>query len=178
MTFQTLLLVMAVLFFYGLFRWRLMRSTHAIRIKVGREAIRWADNPRIAERTRVSLRKMAEMMYRPVSPWLVVAALTRAAFCPARRYDANMISKDQETAEQVLHLKLKLILLLITTSPLACTVGVLAVLLGLALRISVTSVAVLSETMSPKASLQVVSAAGDAMFLAFRTNRVKLGRQA
>lgn len=176
MTFQTLLLAMTVLFFYGLFRWRLMRSTHAIRIKVGREAIRCADNPLITEQAQASLRKMAELMYRPAAPWLVVAALIRAAFYPAKRFDPTMISKDQETAERVLGLKLKLILLLITTSPLACMVGVVAVLLGLGLRVCVMSMAALSETMWPKALLQVVSNAGDSVFLIFPANQVNKAR--
>lgn len=154
-----------------------MRSTHAIRIKVGREAMRWAENPLISDQARASLRKMAELMYQPVAPWLVVAALVGAAFYPAKRFDPNMISKDQETAEQVLGLKLKLILLLITTSPLACMAGVIAVLLGLGLRVCMMSVAVLSETMWPKALLQVVSDTGDTVFLIFPTNRLRLGRQ-
>ena len=178
MSFQTIFLVVFVLFLYGMFRWRLMRSTHAVRVDVGLEAMKWASNPLVTEQAQLSLRVMAQMMYRPIAPWLVVAGLVGAAFCTSFKTAANVVSEDKETADQVLRLKLKLIFLLITTSPLACMAGIIVVLLGAIVRISVASVAVLSEVMSPKAVMQLLSAAGDPVFMISRTNLVRLGRQA
>ena len=178
MSFQTILLIVFALFLYGMFRWRLMRSTHAVRVDAGLEAMKWASNPLVTDQAQISLTVMARMMYRPIAPWLVVAGLVGAVFCASFRTAENVVSEDKETADQVLRLKLKLILLLITTSPLACVVGTVVVFLGAAMRISVASVAVLSEAMSLKVLMQVFSAAGDPIFMISRTNLVRWGRQA
>lgn len=149
---------------YGLLRWRVMRSTHAFRIEAAREAKYWMSDPRITERARKSLATMVEMMYRSTAPWLVVIALAWAAFCPSRSVAGNILSEDSGIAEKVLWVKLRLIFALITTSPAACAVGAIFVILDLALR---RSLRVLYE---------VISAAGDPVFMVSPVNLVRWGR--
>lgn len=142
-----------LVFLYGLLRWRIMQTTHPFRIQVGREAKRLSSDDRVTERSRKSLDVMADMMYRPIAPWLVVIALVWAAFQPSRSAAKNILSEDKVIAKEVLGLKLKLIFALITTSPLACLVGAFVMAMGLVFR---SSVVVLSE---------VISAAGDGIFM-------------
>ena len=86
---------------YGLLRWRVMRSTHAFRIEVAREARQWVSDRRMTQRARKSLTTMVDMMYRPTAPWLVVTALAWAAFCPSKSVAGNILSEDSEIAEKV-----------------------------------------------------------------------------
>ena len=160
----TVISLVAAVLLYGLLRWRLMKTTHVFRIQVGREAMEWSSDSRVTERARKSLNVMALMMYRPISPWLVVMALVWAAFWPSKSTAKNPLSEEREIARQVLWLKLRLIFALITTSPLACTVGALVMIFGLALRSSMT---VLSE---------LISAAGDPIFMISPLNLIRWGR--
>lgn len=160
----TIVQVFLVLLAYGFVRWRLMRTTHTFRIRVGREAMQWASDLRVTERTRKSLTIMTQMMYRPISPWLVVIALVWAAFWTSKSAAKNILSEDKVVAKQVLGLKLQLIFALITTSPLACAVGAFVMIIGLVLR---SSIAVLSE---------VISVAGDPIFMMSPATIIRWGR--
>ena len=91
-------------------------------------------------------------------------ALAWAAFCPSKSVAGNILSEDSEIAEKVLWVKLRLIFALITTSPAACAVGAVFVILDLALR---RSLRVLYE---------VISAAGDPVFMIAPVNLVRWGR--
>ena len=166
--FEQILLVVIQTFLagllYGLLRWRVMRSTHAFRIEVAREAKYWVSDPRITERARKSLTTMLEMMYRSTAPWLVVIALVWAAFCPSKSVAKSILSEDGEIAEKVLWVKLRLIFALITTSPAACAVGAIFMILDLALRRSL------------RALYEVISAAGDPVFMISPANLARRGR--
>ena len=164
----TLIQIFFVLLLYGLLRRRLMRTTHAFRIQVGRKAMQWSSDSRVKERARKSLETMAQMMYRPISPWLVVVALVVACW-PSRAIPKNVISEEKEVAEQVQKLKFDLIVALITTSPLACTAGAIVMIFGLSLRISIFSMTALHE---------VISAVGDPIFINSPMNLIRWGRHA
>ena len=164
----TIMQIFVVLLLYGLLRRRLMRTTHAFRIQVGRKAMQWSSDSRVPEQSRKSLEIMAHMMYRPISPWLVVVALVVACW-PSRSISKNSVSEEKDVAEQVQKLKFDLIVALITTSPLACTAGAIVMIFGLSLRMSIFSMTALYE---------VISAVGDPIFINSPMNPIRWGRHA
>ena len=125
---------------YALLRWRLMWATHEFRVQTGCEADRWARDSRVEPAIRTSLAGLADMAYRPFTPWLVLLGLTVAMLLPRRtieRFYSNLtISDDPDVAAAVVRLKLKLLLASITASPLACVFAILVLTLGLSVRSS------------------------------------------
>ena len=125
---------------YALLRWRLMWATHEFRVQTGCEADRWARDSRVEPAIRTSLAGLADMAYRPFTPWLVLLGLTVAMLLPCRtieRFYSNLtISDDPDVAAAVVRLKLKLLLASITASPLACVFAILVVVLALSVRSS------------------------------------------
>ena len=126
--------VLAITVVYCLLSSRLMLATHEYRVRVGREANRWARDPRVSPGARSSLMALADMPYRVFTPWKVLWALFVAAVLPRRNSRRARISGDAEVTAEVTEVKLKLVLVLITTSPLACLLAVVVLALGLLLR--------------------------------------------
>lgn len=123
---------------YALLRWRLMRATHEFRVQTGCEADRWARDSRVEPAIRASLAGLADRVYRPLTPWLVLLGLAVATLPPRRtikRFHLT-VSDDPDVAATVVWLKLKLFFALITTSPLACVLAILVLALGLSVRSS------------------------------------------
>lgn len=125
---------------YALLRWRLMRATHEFRVQTGCEADRWARDSRVEPAIRTSLAGLADMVYRPFTPWLVLLGLTVAMLLRRRTierfHNSLTISDDPDVAATVVRLKLKLLLASITASPLACVFAILVLTLGLSVRSS------------------------------------------
>lgn len=125
---------------YVLLRWRLMRATHEFRVQTGCEADRWARDSRVEPAIRTSLTGLADMVYRPFTPWLVLLGLTVAMLLRRRTierfHNSLTISDDPDVAATVVRLKLKLLLASITASPLACVFAILVLTLGLSVRSS------------------------------------------
>lgn len=137
---------------YGLLRLRMMKATHEFRIRVGCEADRWAEDPRVDLMVRASLTSLADMAYRPVTPWLVLFGLIVAVLLPLHKLPDVRFSDDVEVVSVVVRIKLKLLFALIATSPLACVLAVTVLMIGLLVRSSVSAVR------------DSISAAGDRFF--------------
>lgn len=125
---------------YGLLRLRMMKATHEFRIRVGCEADRWAEDPRVDPMVRASLTSLADMAYRPVTPWLVLCGLIVAVLLPLHKLPDVRFSDDVEVVSEVVQIKLKLLFALIATSPLACVLAVTVLMIGLLVRSSVSAV--------------------------------------
>ena len=125
---------------YGLIRWRLMRATHEFRVQVGCEADRWAENPKVEPRIRTSLSGLADMAYRPLTPWALLIGLIVATFLPSGKFGDLRISDDEEVAKKVFELKLALFFALIAASPLACLLAAIVLAIGLLARSSVSAI--------------------------------------
>ena len=137
---------------YGLLRLRMMKATHEFRTRVGCEADRWAEDPRVDPRVRASLMGLADMAYRPAAPWLVLSGLIVAVLLPLHKLPDIRFSDDAEVVSAVVQIKLKLLFALIATSPLACVLAVTVLMIGLLVR---SSVSVVRDS---------ISAAGDRFF--------------
>ena len=125
---------------YGLIRLRLMRATHEFRVQVGCEADRWAENPKVEPRMRASLNHLADMAYRPLTPWALLIGLIVAMFLPSGKFGDLRISDDKKVAKKVVELKLTLFFALIAASPLACLLAVVVLAIGLLARSSVSAI--------------------------------------
>ena len=151
--------VFGVVIGYGLLRWRLMLATREFQLRAGCEADDWAADSRVAADARRSLTRLADMAYRPFTPWLVLLALTVATVLPPWRPRDSHVSDDAGVAAEVSRVRLKLVFALVTTSPLACVLAAMVVAVGLLLRGSVS------------AAGRYISAAGDMFFLGAGTGR-------
>ena len=151
---DTICVIAAGIVVYRLLRRRLLITTHEYRIRVGNEAVHWSSDSRVTDEVRASLNLMANAMYQPLVPWVIAIALI-VAVLPIPSFRRVVISDNAEVARQVLRVKLQLVLALITASPLACIIGLVALVLGFLLR---SSASVVMET---------ISAAGDASFQKF-----------
>ena len=109
---------------YGLLRWRLMAATHDFRTRAGCEADRLAADARVDQQTRSALSTLADRAYRPTTPWLLLVCAVIAVFLP-RKTSQHPKSLEGDVAG----LQMKLLLAVISTSPLACVLifGVLVV---------------------------------------------------
>lgn len=125
---------------YALLRWCLMWATHEFRVQTGCEADRWARDSRVEPAIRTSLAGLADTVYRPLTPWLVLLGLAVAMLLPRRTikrfHNSLTISDDPDVAATVVRLKLRLLLALITASPLAGAFAILVLALGLSVRSS------------------------------------------
>lgn len=90
---------------------------------------------------RSSLTALADMPYRVFTPWKVLWALFVVAILPRRKSRRAEVSDDAEVAARVREVKLKLVFVMITTSPLACLIAVVVLAAGLLLRGSVDAFA-------------------------------------
>ena len=137
---------------YGLLAWRLMAATHEFRVRAGRDADRLAQDPRVSGGERATLTRLADAAYGFFTPWVVLLASIAAISLPLREYRRADLAEDAETAEEVARTKSKLVIALISTSPLACALAVVVLAAGLLLRGSVESLA------------RYIAAAGDRVF--------------
>ena len=132
--------VLAVVLAYGLLRWRVMHVTHGFRVRVACEADRRAEDSRVDPRIRESLALLADAAYRPATPWIILLGLSVAPFLPLGRSHDVRLSDGVEIAAELVKLKLKLLLALITTSPLASILAMLVVIAGLLVRSSISTI--------------------------------------
>ena len=145
---------------YGLLRWRLMQATHEFRIRAGCEADRLVEDPRVHPRARASLSGLADLVYRPAAPWILLILLVVAMFLPARKLRGVRPSDDAETAAKIALLNTKLVFSSITTSPLACVLAIVVLAMGLLARSSVGAVEDRVSTLNINAGLFPNSGAG------------------
>lgn len=117
-----------------------MKTTHDYRTRVGCEAVRWSTDSRVSEEARNLLLTMANSMYRPMIPWVIAIALVIAVFLAFKSLDRVPLSEDAEVDEELLRLQRRLVLAVVTTSPLACAIGLSAFVIGLLLHSSVAVV--------------------------------------
>ena len=132
--------VIAVVVGYGLLRWRLMVATHEFRICAGCEADRLASDPRVGDEMRASLTALADAVYRPAAPWIVLTVLTVAMFLPVDALRNVELPDDAEFSMRIGRSKLRLVFALLTTSPLAFILGVIVLMVGLLIHSSVNAV--------------------------------------
>lgn len=128
---------------YGLFRWRLIAATQDFRNKIGIQADRWGRDERVDPQVRNTLPFLADMAFRPATPWLVLVGLANAMRTPVRKdHDAMLaeISDDAEVAKEIIRLRLGLLLALITTSPLALVLALAVLIVGLLIRASLVMI--------------------------------------
>lgn len=142
--------VVAVVIGYGLLRWRLMVATHEFRTRAGCEADRLASDPRVGDEIRATLTALADAVYRPAVPWIVVTVLTIGMLRPVGAFRKVELPDDAEIARQIVRSKLRLIFALLTTSPLAFILAIVVLVAGLLIHSSVNAV------------IDIVSAAGRA----------------
>lgn len=131
--------VVAAVVAYGLLRWRLMDATHGFRVRAGREADQWARDPRVPEHERRALQGMADRMYHPLTPWLVVLATLVVVLGPSGRLIRSTRPVDPEIRNDIARLKARLVFAAVATSPLACLVAGVVLLAGLLVRNSVAA---------------------------------------
>ena len=131
--------VVAAVVAYGLLRWRLMDATHGFRVRAGRDADFWARDPRVPEHEQRALQGMADRMYRPLTPWLVVLATLVVVLVPSGRLSRWMRPLEPEIRSEIARLKARLVFAAVATSPLACLVAGVVLLAGLLARNSVTA---------------------------------------
>ena len=132
--------ILAGVLVYGLLRWRLMHVTHELRVRAGCEADRWAEDSRLDPKIQKSLALLADAAYRPATPWIVLSGLAAGMFLPLGKSHDVGLPDDVEIAAELVKLKLKLLLALVTTSPLASLLAMLVVVAGLLLRSSVNTI--------------------------------------
>lgn len=128
---------------YGLFRWRLIAATQDFRIKIGIRADRWGQDERVDPQVRNALPVLADMAFRPATPWLVLVGLINAMLTPVRKgHEAILaeIADDAEVAKEIIRLRLGLLLALITTSPLALVLALAVLVVGLLIRASLVMI--------------------------------------
>ena len=142
--------VIAVVVGYGLLRWRLMVATHEFRIRAGCEADRLALDPRVGDEMRASLTALADAVYRPAVPWIVVTVLTVATLLPVGALRNVEWPDDAELAMRIGRSKLRLVFAVLTTSPLAFILAIIVLVVGLLIHSSVNAV------------IDIISAAGRA----------------
>ena len=142
--------VVAVVIGYGLLRWRLMVATHEFRTRAGCEADRLASDPQVGDEMRATLTALADAVYRPVTPWIVVTVLTIGMLWPVGALRKVELPDDAEIAKRIVRSKLRLIFALLTTSPLAFILAIVVLVAGLLIHSSVNAV------------IDIVSAAGRA----------------
>ena len=135
--------IIAVLVGYGLVRWRIMIVTHEFRGQAGCDADRWAADERVPANLRQSLQDLADRMYRPTTPWLIVLGTLIFVLMPYRQFDrkhdAMMRSISSDVREDVARLSVRLVFAGVATSPLATIATILILLAGLVIRTSVAS---------------------------------------
>ena len=136
--------VVAAVIAYGLLRWRLMAATHNFRVRAGREADRWAGDPRVPEHMQRALQGAADRMYRPLTPWLVVVAALVVVLTPTRKFerlfDSMGRSMDPAVRGDVFRLNARLAFAAVTTSPFASFVAIVVLSIGLLVSNSVAAV--------------------------------------
>ena len=128
---------------YGLLRWRLIAVTQEFRIRMGIQADRWGRDERIDPQLRNTLPFLADMAFKPATPWLVLVGLINATLMPLRKDHETIlaeISADTEVAKKIIRLKLGLMLALITTSPLAFVLAFVVLVVGLPIRASLVMI--------------------------------------
>ena len=128
---------------YGLFRWRLIAATQDFRKKIGIQADRWGRDERVDPQVRNTLPFLADMAFRPATPWLVLGGLIIAMLTPVRKdHEAILaeIADDAEVAKEIIRLRLGLLLALITTSPLALVLALAVLVVGLLIRASLVMI--------------------------------------
>ncbi len=124
---------------YGLLRWRLMVVTQDFRIKIGKQADQWGQDGRVNPQLRAALPLLADMAFKPTTPWLILSGLITAMLMPLHKdHEAVLaeISDDAEVAQKIIRLKQGLMLALITTSPLAFVLALVVLVVGLPIRAS------------------------------------------
>ena len=107
-----------------------MSATHDSRARVGREADRWAEDPRVDPKVRESIVLLADAAYRPATPWIILPGVIVGMVSSSGRPHAVGLSDDPEVSRKLVVLKLKLLPALITTSPLASMFAVMAVMVA------------------------------------------------
>lgn len=137
---------------YGLLAWRLMAATHEFRVQAGRDADRLAKDRRVSDSERVTLTRLADAAYGFFTPWIVLLASIAAIALPLHEYRGADLAEDAEIAREVALTKSKLVIALISTSPLACALAIVVLAAGLLLRGSVEALA------------RHIAAAGDGFF--------------
>ena len=117
-----------------------MVATHEFRTRAGCEADRLASDPRVGDEMRATLAALADAVYRPVTPWIVVTVLTIGMLWPVGAFRKVEPPDDAEIARQIVRSKLRLIFALLTTSPLAFTLAIVVLVAGLLIHSSVNAV--------------------------------------
>ena len=136
--------VVAAIFAYELLRWCMALATHKFRVRVGREADRWAQDPRLPPNIRETLAALADMAYWPSAPWRMllllaagqfsmIAGMICAIFTWRSQPDGSGISDDDEVIAKIIRIELRLAAALITTGPLASVLAIAMLAVGAAL---------------------------------------------
>ena len=154
--FDKILMISVAVIIYRLLRWRMLVTTHEYRVSVGEEAVRLSFDLRVTEETRKSLLLMAKAMYQPAVPWFIAIAMIIAAI-PFRSFQRVVVSEDADVADRTQRVRFQLVLALISASPVAYGIGMLALGVGILLR---SSLSVAKEAMA---------AAGDMSFQKIQT---------
>lgn len=132
--------VIAAVIAYGLLRWCWMSATHDSRARVGREADRWAEDPRVDPKVRESIVLLADAAYRPATPWIILLGVIVGMVSSPARSHAVRLSDDPEVSRKLVVLKLKLFLALITTSLPASMFAVMVVMVAVFAHVSLNTI--------------------------------------
>ncbi len=132
--------IVAAVVGYGLLRCALITATHQFRTRTGMEADSLAADARVGRKSREFLVGMADMAYHPFTPWLVIVGMTVGLFAPSsigeRMIEDIRASNDPTILEDLLQLKARLCVALMTTSLLVTLLAIPVLIVGLLVRAS------------------------------------------
>lgn len=132
--------IVAAVVGYGLLRCALLTATHQFRIRTGMAADSMATDVRVSKELREFLVGMADMAYHPFTPWLVFVGMTAGLFAPSsvgeRMMEGIREANDPAVLEDVLQLKARMCVAMMTTSLLVTLLAIPVLFAGLMVRAS------------------------------------------
>ena len=132
---QAALLVSIILIIYRLLRWKILVATHQDRIDVGSDAVRLCFDQRLAENDKNSIFKMTSLMYHSIAPWVLAFTMIICVVLPLR-VPKRAAHEDADFEKQVQRVRFHLLLAVLSASPIAFAIGMLALGLGILLHSS------------------------------------------
>ena len=128
---NAIFLVSALIIVYRLLRWRMLIATHEERVNVGAEAIRLAFDPRLNREASHSLIRMTSLMYHSIAPWIFAITMAICVVLPLRVSRQTSAYEDVEFEKQTRRVRFHLLLAVLSASPIAFAIGMLALSLSM-----------------------------------------------
>lgn len=132
-----LIWVAAVLAAYGLFRWRWLVATQGIVIRTVREAEQWSQSPGTNAAAKNVVMRLTAAAYRPFAVWCIAVFVSVGVVNGAVRNLRKRAAANTGAVEEEPLVTLRLLVAVLTTSPITLVLVAAAFCLGLLFRGSV-----------------------------------------